>query len=494
MKYKNRSAYDSRNLTLLVDFYELTMSNGYFRQGMRDQIAVYDMFFRKVPDEGGFAIMAGLKQVIEYLSNLRFSDDELAYLNDQDIFAPEFIDYLRNFEFRCDVWAIPEGTPIFPGEPIVRVRGPIIQAQLIETMILLTINHQSLIATKTNRICRAAQGRTILEFGTRRAQGCDAANYGARAAYIGGAGASANTWSDLRFGVPADGTMAHSWVQSFDSEYEAFAAYARTYPDRCSLLVDTYNTLKSGVPNAIRVAKEILEPMGKRLAGIRLDSGDIAYLSKKARRMLNEAGLNDCKIFASNSLDERIIRSLLIQNAEVDIFGVGEKLITAASSPVFGGVYKLVALIESDGSITPKIKLSDTFEKVTTPGFKDVWRLYEIGDNHPLADVLTLPHESIEDNAPYEIFDPLEPSKRKTVTNFYAKKLLVPIFEKGELVYDAPDLESIRAFSKKQVSELWDEVTRLENPHQYYVDLSQELWDLKTNMLREIRSYVQSIK
>ena len=494
MMNTHKQAYDNRNLTLLVDFYELTMGNAYFEQGMRDQIAVYDMFFRKVPDDGGFAILAGLEQVVEYLTNLHFTEDDLAYLTGRGLFSPGFISYLRDFKFECDVWAIPEGTPIFPGEPIVRVRGPIIQAQLIETMILLTINHQSLIATKTNRICRAAQGRAILEFGTRRAQGFDAANYGARAAYIGGASATANTWADFRFGVPANGTMAHAWVQSFDSEYEAFAAYAKAYPDHCNLLVDTFSTLKSGVPNAIKVAKEILEPMGKRLVGIRLDSGDIAYLSKKARKLLDEAGLQDCRIFASNSLDERIIRSLLIQDAKIDVFGVGEKLITAASSPVFGGVYKLVAMIEKDGTITPKIKLSDTFEKATTPGFKDVWRLYEKGDRHPVADVLTLTDEIIEDEVPCEIFDPIEPSKRKTVVNFYAKKLLVPIFEKGELVYQLPDLETIRRKSAQKIAELWDEVKRLENPHVYYVDLSQRLWDLKTDMLNEIRSRVQKIQ
>ena len=494
MMNTHKQTYDNRNLTLLVDFYELTMGNAYFEQGMRDQIAVYDMFFRKVPDDGGFAILAGLEQVVEYLTNLHFAEDDLAYLTGRGLFSPGFISYLRDFKFECDVWAIPEGTPIFPGEPIVRVRGPIIQAQLIETMILLTINHQSLIATKTNRICRAAQGRAILEFGTRRAQGFDAANYGARAAYIGGASATANTWADFRFGVPANGTMAHAWVQSFDSEYEAFAAYAKAYPDHCNLLVDTFSTLKSGVPNAIKVAKEILEPMGKRLVGIRLDSGDIAYLSKKARKLLDEAGLQDCRIFASNSLDERIIRSLLIQDAKIDVFGVGEKLITAASSPVFGGVYKLVAMIEKDGTITPKIKLSDTFEKATTPGFKDVWRLYEKGDRHPVADVLTLTDEIIEDEVPCEIFDPIEPSKRKTVVNFYAKKLLVPIFEKGELVYQLPDLETIRRESAQKIAELWDEVKRLENPHVYYVDLSQRLWDLKTDMLNEIRSRVQKIQ
>jgi nicotinate phosphoribosyltransferase len=482
-----RNDYDSRNLTMLFDFYEMTMANGYFKKGRQDEIAVFDLFFRRVPDEGGFAITCGLQQVIEYIENLHFSEGDLKYLKNRKIFEPGFLDYLKNFKFECDLWAIPEGTPVFPGEPLIRVRGPIIQAQFIETMLLVTINHQSLIATKTNRIVRTAKGRTVLEFGTRRAQGYDAANYGARAAYIGGAAASANTWSDLNLKVPADGTMAHSWIQSFDNEYDAFLAYAEAYPDNCNLLVDTFNTLKTGVPNAIRVAHEYLEPRGKRLKGIRLDSGDIAYLSKQARHMLDKAGLTDCKIFASNSLDEFIIRSLQNQGAQVDVYGVGEKLITASSEAVFGGVYKLVAMQNPDGSYVPKIKISDTFEKITTPAFKDIWRIYDRNDNHPVADVITLDHEVIPDDGPYEIFDPLDVTKRKVLENYYTHKLLVPIYEKGKLVYKLPTLNEIRKSCQKQVAELWEEVRRLENPHTYYVDLSQELWDLKTKLVREAR-------
>ncbi len=483
-----KNHFDQRNLTLLCDFYEITMANGYFVHGMKDRIAVFDVFFRDVPDDGGFAIFSGLEQVIDYLENLTFSEEDLTYLENRKLFDPEFLSYLRTFKFVCDVWSMPEGTVIFPGEPLIRVRGPIVQAQFIETMLLLTINHQSLIATKTNRIVRAAKGRAVLEFGSRRAQGYDAANYGARAAYIAGAAASANTWSDIHMGVPAGGTMAHSWVQSFDTELDSFIAYARAYPDECTLLVDTYNTLKSGVPNAIKVAHEVLEPMGKRLQGIRLDSGDIAYLSKKARAMLDKAGLSDCKIVVSNSLNEYIIRSILIQGAEVDTFGVGENLITARSDAVFGGVYKLVAMYDEKGELVPKIKISDNIEKITTPSFKEVWRLFEREDNHPLADVITLEHEVIPDGGPYEIFDPLDPTKRKTMTNFYAKKLLEPIYEKGKLVYKSPTLPEIRQRCLKNVSELWEEICRLDNPHRYYVDLSQELWDLKTNLIKEYRN------
>ncbi len=484
----SKEKYDSRNLTMLCDFYELTMANGYFVQGMKDMIAVFDVFFRRVPDDGGFAIFCGLEQVIQYFENLKFSEEDLSYLEKRKIFDPQFIEYLRTFKFECDVWSMIEGTPIFPGEPIVRVRGPIVQAQFIETMLLLSINHQSLIATKTNRIIRAAKDRAVFEFGSRRAQGYDAANYGARAAYIAGAAASADTWSDVHFGVPAGGTMAHSWVQSFETELESFTAYANTYPDECTLLVDTYNTLKSGIPNAIRVAHEVLEPMGKRLQGIRLDSGDIAYLSKKVRKMLDDAGLEDCKIVVSNSLDEFIIRSILLQGAQVNTFGVGENLITARSEAVFGGVYKLVAMYDREGKLIPKIKISDNFEKITTPSFKEVWRLFEMDDHHPLADVITLEHETIPDGGPYEIFDPLDTTKRKVVTHFYAKKMLVPIYEKGKLVYQSPTLQQIRKTCHKNVSELWEEICRLDNPHKYYVDLSQELWDLKTNLLKEFRS------
>lgn len=472
---------------MLFDFYEMTMANGYFKRGRQHEIAVFDLFFRRVPDEGGFAIACGLQQAIEYIENLHFSESDLNYLKKRKIFEPEFLEYLRTFKFECDIWAIPEGTPVFPGEPLIQVRGPIIQAQFIETMLLVTLNHQTLIATKTNRIVRTAKGRPVLEFGTRRAQGYDAATYGARAAYIAGAAASANTWADLNLKVPADGTMAHSWIQSFDTEYDAFLAYAEAYPDNCNLLVDTFNTLKTGIPNAIRVAHEYLEPRGKRLKGIRLDSGDIAYLSKKARRMLDKEGLTDCKIFASNSLDEFIIRSLQNQGAQVDVYGVGEKLITAASEAVFGGVYKLVAMQDAEGNIIPKIKISDTFEKITTPGFKEIWRIYDRIDNHPIADVITFHGEEIPDDGPYEIFDPLDVTKRKMLDHFYTRKLLVPIYQQGKLIYKQPTLGEIRKYCQKQVSELWEEVRRLDNPHTYYVDLSQPLWDLKTSMVREVR-------
>ena len=362
---------EKRNLTMLTDFYELSMANGYFTNGMKDKISWIDMFFRRVPDNGGFAIMAGIRQMVDYLENLRFTQKDIEMLRKKN-FNDDFLEYLRTFKFECDVWAIPEGTPIFPGEPIVTVRGPVIQAQLIETMILLTINHQSLIATKANRIKRAADGRTVMEFGSRRAQGYDGAIYGARAAYIGGCDATACALDERDYGVPAVGTMAHSWIQLFGDELEAFCAYARQYPDNCTLLVDTYTVLKSGIPNAIEAFKREVLPRGFRPKGVRIDSGDITYLSKNARKMLDDAGFPDCKIVASNSLDENLIRDKLIQGAEIDSFGVGERLITAASAPVFGGVYKIVAVEEKDG-IKPRIKLSENVAKITTPCAKKVW-------------------------------------------------------------------------------------------------------------------------
>ncbi|NLY42456.1 MAG: nicotinate phosphoribosyltransferase [Clostridiaceae bacterium] len=472
------------NLTMLTDFYEITMANGYFQHGLKDKIAYFDMFFRKVPDGGGFAIMAGVEQLIEYIKMLKFEDEDIEYLRSKKVFSDDFLEYLRNFKFSCDVWAIPEGTPIFPNEPIITVRGPIIEAQFIETMVLLTINHQSLIATKANRIVRAAQGRPVLEFGSRRAQGYNGAILGARAAYIGGCKGTACTIADRDYEIPAVGTMAHSWVQLFPSELDAFKAYARTYPDNCVLLVDTYNVLKSGIPNAIRTAREELEPRGYRLKGVRIDSGDITYLSKMARKMLDEAGMQDCLICASNSLDEYIIRDILVQGAKVDMFGVGERLITSKSEPVFGGVYKLVA-IEEDGRIIPKIKVSENVEKITNPCFKQVYRLYERDTNKAIADVITLRDEVIDDTQPYEIFDPEYTWKRKIVTNFYARKLQVPIFQKGKCVYNSPDLSEIRRYCDEQVNTLWDEVLRFENPHKYYVDLSQKLWDIKVGLLKE---------
>lgn len=475
------------NLTMLTDFYELTMSNGFFNEGCKDKIAYFDMFFREVPDNGGFAVMAGVEQVIDYIKNLHFGAEEIEYLESKKMFSAEFLEYLKTFRFSCDVWAIPEGTPIFPGEPIVVVRGPAVEAQFLETMILLTVNHQSLIATKANRIVRAAQGRPVMEFGSRRAQGYNAAILGARAAYIGGCVGTACAASDMEYGVPALGTMAHSWVQMFDSEYDAFYAYAKNYPDNCTLLVDTYNVLKSGVPNAIKVFNDYLVPNGYRPKGIRIDSGDITYLSKKCREMLDAAGFPDCGIVASNSLDEYIIRDTLIQGAKIDSFGVGERLITSKSSPVFGGVYKLVAVENGSGEIIPKIKISENVAKITTPGFKQVYRLYSKDTSAAIADVITLADEVIEGEE-YELFDPEHTWKKKRVTDFYARPLLKQIFKGGELVYENPDLKVLREYCKMEVDGLWEEVKRFENPHKYYVDMSKKLWELKTDMLEKFQS------
>ena len=471
------------NLTMLTDFYELTMGNGYFQSGMKDTIATFDMFFRRVPDGGGFAIMAGVEQLIDYLKNLKFDDENIEFLRTKG-FNENFLEYLKDFKFTCDVWTIPEGTPIFPGEPIVIVKGPVIEAQLIETMLLLTINHQSLIATKANRICRAAEGRAVMEFGSRRAQGADGAYIGARAAYIGGCVGTACVLTDQKFSVPCLGTMAHSWIQSFDSELDAFKAYARTYPDNCTLLVDTYNVLKSGIPNAIECFKTEVLPRGFRPKGVRIDSGDITYLSKKIRKMLDEAGFPDCAIVASNSLDENIIRDMLIQGAKVDSFGVGERLITAASSPVFGGVYKLSSMTK-DGVTVPKIKISENVAKITTPCEKRLYRFFEKESGKAIADVITLADEVIDSSQPYELFDPEYTWKRKVVTDYTVKPLLVQIFEKGKQVYESPSIQDIQKYCKEQIGNLWDEVLRFENPHNYYVDLSQALWDQKQKLISE---------
>jgi nicotinate phosphoribosyltransferase len=478
---------DMTNLTMLTDFYELTMANGYFQNDLKDRIAYFDMFFRKVPDKGGFAIMAGVQQLIEYLKNLRFEDKDIEYLRSKKLFNEEFLQYLKNFKFSSDVWAVPEGTPIFPHEPVVTVKGPVMEAQFVETMILLTINHQSLIATKANRIVRAAQGREVMEFGSRRAQGYDGAVYGARAAYIGGCIGSACTIVERDFDIPVLGTMAHSWVQMFPTELEAFQAYARTYPNNCTLLVDTYNVLKSGIPNAIKVFNEEVVSRGFRPQGIRIDSGDITYLSKEARKMLDEAGFQDCKIVASSSLDEFIIRDILMQGAQVDLFGVGERLITSKSAPVFGGVYKLVA-VEENGEIVPKIKLSENVGKITNPGAKQLWRLFDRNSGKAIGDVITTNIETIDESEPYELFDPEYTWKRKTVTNFHAKRLLVKIFDKGICVYESPELKDIRSYCKEQIETLWEEVKRFENPHKYYVDLSMPLWKTKQRLLQQYSS------
>ncbi|MBQ2754374.1 MAG: nicotinate phosphoribosyltransferase [Clostridia bacterium] len=471
------------NLTMLADFYELTMSNGYFQQGIGEKTAYFEMFFRKVPDGGGFAIMAGLEQLTEYLDSLHFDDDDIEFLRSKNMFDEGFLQYLRDFEFKCDVWAVPEGTPVFPGEPLVVVRGPVIQAQFIETMILLSINHQSLIATKAQRIVRAANGRAVMEFGSRRAQGYDGAVYGARAAYIGGCSGTACTICEQNFGIPALGTMAHSWVQLFPDEYSAFCAYASIYPDDCTLLIDTYNVLKSGLPNAIKVHKEVLEPSGSYLKGVRIDSGDIAYLTKKIRKELDDAGLTKTKIVVSNSLDEYIIRDTLAQGACIDSFGVGERLITSRSEPDFGGVYKLTA-VESGGEIVPKIKISENVAKITLPGFKNLYRLFT-PENKAIADVITLHDEVIDDNKPYTIFHPEHTWKKKELKNFTAKKLLKEIYVKGKRVYDNPDIKDIKKYCAEQVDTLWEEVKRFENPHGYYVDLSQKLWDVKNDLINK---------
>lgn len=473
-----------RNLTMLVDFYELTMANSFYVLDKNEQ-ATFDLFFRDVPDDGGYAIMAGLEQVIQYIQELEFFESDIVYLRSKKIFDERFLDYLKNFKFTCTVHAVKEGTPIFPMEPVLTVTGPIIECQLIETMLLLTINHQSLIATKTARIVNAAQGRTVMEFGSRRAQGYDAANFGARAAYIAGAVGSANTYTDKTLQIPALGTMAHSYVQSFDTEYEAFLAYAKTYPNNTVLLVDTYSTLHSGIPNAIKVAKEYLEPKGYRLKGIRIDSGDLTYLSRASRVMLDEAGLTDCKITASNSLDEYLIQELIRQGAKIDSFGVGERLITSKSDSVFGGVYKLSAL-QQDGKWIPKMKLSDNPQKTTIPGQKRLYRLFD-KDNMAIADVITLDNETIDSTKPYLLFDPVYPYKNKTVENFKVVSLLEPIFVDGELVYNRPTLKEIRDYNQTQMKTMWDEIKRFERPHQYYVDLSKPLWDLRQNIIDEIK-------
>ncbi len=474
---------DNRNLSMLFDFYEVTMGNGYFKKGMQNRICYFDVFFRSVPDGGGYAIAAGLEQVVEYIQQLHFDEDDIAYLRSKGGFDEEFLNYLRHFKFTGDIYAVPEGTPVFPHEPMLTVRAPAIEAQLVETYVLLALNHQSMIATKANRIVRAAQGRVVLEFGSRRAQGADGAIIGARAAYIGGCQGTACALSDKVFGVPAGGTMAHSWVMMFPSEYEAFRAYCEVYPNNATLLVDTYNTLKSGVPNAIRVFKEMLLPKGITNMAIRLDSGDISYLSKKARKMLDDAGLQCCKITASNALDEHLIMDLMMQGAQIDSFGVGERLITSKSEPVFGGVYKLAGVEDDNGNIVPKIKVSENTTKITNPGFKRIVRFYDKDSGKAIADELRLREEGMPEEDGHVIFDQNATWKTKELRNYTMRELQVPVFINGQLVYDLPKLEDIRSYCAQQLDTLWDEVKRFENPHNYYVDLSKKLWDTKRNLL-----------
>lgn len=471
--------YYPENYTMLCDFYELTMANGYFVKGMADRITYFDIFFREIPDGGGFAIAAGLEQIIDYVKNLHFTEDDIEYLRDRDCFDERFLEMLRNFRFTGDIWAVPEGTPIFPSEPVITVRAPAYQAQFIETYLLLVFNHQSLVATKANRIVRAAEGRPVSEFGSRRAQGASAAILGARAAYIGGCSSTACAIADERFGIPAVGTMAHSWVQMFDGEYEAFDSYCKLYPNAATLLVDTYNVLKSGVPNAIKAFKA----NGITKCGVRIDSGDITYLTRKTRRLLDEAGMTDCKIVVSNSLDEYIIRDTIQQGACIDSFGVGERLITSKNSPVFGGVYKLAAIEREDGTIVPKIKISENTAKITNPHYKKLYRIYEGDSGKAIADLITVHDEVIDTSKPLELFDPEHIWKRKVLEDYRIEELQKPIFLGGKCVYESPTASEIRDYCAAQLDLQWDEVKRFENPHNYYVDLSQKLWDVKQALL-----------
>lgn len=479
-------SFEERNLTLVMDLYELTMSYNYFINGLKDQIVYFDLFYRRNPDEGGYVIFAGLEQAIECVKNLHFSDGDIEYLRSLNKFDDAFLAYLKDFSFHGNIYSVKEGTPVFPYEPLMTIEANIIEAQLMETLLLVTINHQSLIATKAARMVREAKGRVIAEFGARRAQGYDGATYGARAAYIGGVNATATVSAGKLFGVPVTGTMAHSFVQLFDNEYEAFATYAKTYPDNCILLVDTYDVLKSGVPNAIKVAKDILIPMGKRLGGIRIDSGDIAYLSKRARAMLDVAGLTDCKITASNALDEYLVRSLINQEAKIDSFGIGENLIVSKNSPVFGGVYKLVAVKKGD-AVVPKIKISENVEKITNPGYKKVYRLIEKETNKALADVMAFYDEVLDPMQDLTIYDKSNEWKNKTLEggSYEIHPLHEQIFENGKCIYHCPSIEEIRAYRKVQMDLMWDEIYRLENPHVYYVDLTKKALDVKMNLLKK---------
>ena len=478
--------FDKRNLSMMMDFYEMTMSYGYFHQPNRDVRVAFDLFFRSVPDKGGYAIFAGLQHVIEFVENLSFSDADIAYFRKQNLFSEEFLDFLRGFRFRGDIYAMPEGTIIYPNEPLMTIVAPIIDAQLVETAILAQINHQSLVATKASRIVRAAEGRKVADFGARRAHNMDAATYGARAAYIGGIDMTATVSAGQQFNIPISGTMAHSWVMFFEDEYTAFKKYAEIYPQATVLLVDTYDVLNSGIPNAIRIAHEVLAPQGHRLAGVRVDSGDLAYLSKRIRKMLDKAGLEDCKIILSNSLDEFTISSLLLQGARVDSFGVGERLITAKSDPVFGAVYKLVA-VEEDGVFQPRIKMSENVEKLTNPGLKDIYRIY---DHHgkAVADMIAVQGEQIDLTQPFRYVDPRKPWKNRFFEGGSAVNLRRLYVRDGERVEDLPPLEEIRAYVRRQLAEeIWPEEQRFENPHRHYLDMTPDYYELKMGLLEEVR-------
>ncbi len=476
------SQFDYRNISMMMDLYEMTMANGYFKGNVGDTRVVFDAFYRTNPDGGGFAVFAGLEQIISYVTKLHFSEEDIAYFRSLNIFDETFLNFLKDYRFRGDVYAFPEGTVMYPNEPVVTVVAPLIDAQLVETALLAELNHQSLIATKAQRIVRSAKGRAVADFGARRAHNMDAAVYGARAAFIGGAVSTATVLAGQLFNIPVSGTMAHSWVMFFKDELTAFQKYAEAYPDNCQLLIDTYDVMRSGLPHAIKVAHEYLEPMGKRLKGVRIDSGDLAYLSKKIRRVLDEEGLQDCKIIASNSLDEYTITSILEQGGCFDGFGVGERLICAKSDPVFGAVYKLAA-VEQDGVLEPRIKVSEAPEKITNPGRKSVYRVYnETG--HAIADLITGFDEQPDLSVPYRYVDPRKPWKVRSFENCSLKPLQVQVVKDGQRVYPKQELKDIQAFVKKQLKdEIWDEEQRFENPHRHYVDMSPDYYQMKMDLL-----------
>lgn len=475
------SLNDNKDKSLLMDYYQLTMSRAHYNNGTHEDIAYFDMFFRSIPDNGGYAVFNGLDKVIEYVQNFKFSESDIQLLSDKGDFDEDFLRYLSDFKFTGDIWAVPDGTVVFPREPLITVRGNKIEAQLLETKLLLIINYASLISTKAARIVNAAQGRSVLEFGARRAQGESASIEGAKYAYIAGCDGTANIQAEKEYGIPSSGTMAHSYIEAFDNEYDAFLSYAKAYPESSIFLIDTYDTLYSGILNAIKVAKNYLEPNGYRLKGVRLDSGDLAWLSKEVRKILNENGMDDCKIIASNSLDEFTIKSLIEQGAKIDVFGVGERLITSKSNPVFGGVYKLVA-IERDNEIVPRIKLSENEAKVTTPGFKKSYRFYDQETGYALGDVIALADEVIPDDK-YVLVNDALPWQQTTLTNYNVRELQVPVFKDGELVYDMPSIEERRAYCKRELATLYPEVRRFDNPHGYYANLSSELARMKYDLI-----------
>ncbi|MBQ8281766.1 MAG: nicotinate phosphoribosyltransferase [Lachnospiraceae bacterium] len=478
--------FNERNLSMVMDLYEMTMANGYFKDQDNDKRVAFDVFYRKNPDQGGFAIFAGLQQIIEYIENLHFGKEDISYLRSLNLFDEDFLECLANFKFRGDVYAFPEGTIMYPNEPILTVVAPLLDAQLVETAILLQVNHQSLVATKARRIVKAAAGRVVTDFGARRAHNMDAAVYGARAAYIGGAVGTATVIAGQMFDIPVSGTMAHSWIMFYKDEFEAFKKYAETYPDSTTLLIDTYDVLNSGVPNAIRCAKEVLEPMGKRLKGVRIDSGELALLSKEVRRMLDEAGLKDCKIVVSNSLDEYTISSILKEGGCIDFFGVGERLITAKSDPVFGAVYKIAA-VEENGEFVPRIKVSENVEKITNPGLKKVYRVYD-KNGKAVADLLAKADEKLDFSKPFRYVDEKKYWKVRHFENCIAKELQLPIFKNGKCVYPNVSMKEIREYVERQLSnEIWEEEQRFENPHTHYVSMTPALYEMKMSLLDESR-------